>query len=237
MHALRTYIKKNTFLIVLYHDISPERFDSHLQHLRNHYAFISLEEVEAIYSAKNCTIPANCAFINFDDGLKENYNLLPVIKKHEIRPTVFLTAGLVAKEYQNRPILNSEEIRTMSAWVDFQSHGVTHAVMPKCSNQELHYELTHSKKILEEISGQRCFAIAYPNGQCAKREIEAARTAGFLIGREAARRGLNDCRTNPLVLKRISARPDDSPDDLERSIIIAELNYLMERFSKQRKIQ
>jgi peptidoglycan/xylan/chitin deacetylase (PgdA/CDA1 family) len=163
--------------------------------------------------------------ITFDDGWRSNHSLLPILKKHKINATVFLTAGLINTkrkiwntvirddhpdineklkslsnkeknkilqehynyniydEFPERTILTSKEIKEMLPWFEFQSHGMNHAVLTKCDDHELIYELTESKEIIQNITGQTVFALAYPYNLASKREKKAAIDAGYKIGR------------------------------------------------------
>jgi len=40
-------------------------------------------------------IPKNCLIITFDDGHKNNFHLLPIIKKYKIRPTIYVSSQII----------------------------------------------------------------------------------------------------------------------------------------------
>jgi len=101
---LRRSIVKPYFTILLYHEIDPNLFASHLEYLRRYYNIISLRDVrDALISKKDRVLPPNSLIITFDDGWKSNYELLPVFREYKLPVTIFLTAGLVNT---NRKIWN-----------------------------------------------------------------------------------------------------------------------------------
>ncbi len=273
--GFRDSIQKKNLLIVLYHHISSEELESHLNFLSKQYEFVDLNYVmKFINNRENDDSSSKKVWINFDDGLQSNYGLIPVFQKLNVRPTIFLTAGLIGtcgkiwtylfdrtkkseraklldlcrlpnetresellaynghyftKEYDERQILNEEEILTMMPFVDFQSHGMTHSIFTNCTNTELYYELKESKEIIEKITGNDCLALAYPNGKYDERVVEITNDVGYELGREAMSRGLNYKLMSPFSLRRISARPGMSVSALEREILKAELSFVKER--------
>lgn len=92
---LRQVFQKKNVTILLYHHISPGTFDSHITELKKFYAIISLKEYcECRFAGK--PVPERSLVITFDDGYKDLYDLLPVIKKHAVPVTMFLCTGIIA---------------------------------------------------------------------------------------------------------------------------------------------
>lgn len=80
--------------ILLYHDPSPESLDRHLSYLATICEIIPLAEIDR---------PSNGrprAVITIDDGNAGNAKLLPVFRKHNVRPTIFVCSGVVANQRQ-----------------------------------------------------------------------------------------------------------------------------------------
>ncbi len=89
---IRLLIQKNKVTIIYYHNISPKVFDNHLIHIKKRYNIISLQSYlqDSPENSKKFRL-----IITFDDGLIENYTLLPILIKHNISATIFLTSGLI----------------------------------------------------------------------------------------------------------------------------------------------
>ena len=93
---IRELICKNRVTIAVYHNPKPEHFKKHVDFLSKYYNFIPLSFlVGAIYRKDWADIPPKALVITFDDGFKENYDLLGIIKKHKINPTIFLCSHII----------------------------------------------------------------------------------------------------------------------------------------------
>ncbi len=87
-------VLKNRATIVIYHNPKYEYFEKHINFYLKHFNIISLKNyIENILHNKN--IPAYTLILTIDDGYKENYSLLPIIKKHCISPTIYVCGAIV----------------------------------------------------------------------------------------------------------------------------------------------
>ena len=68
-----------------------------------------------------------------------------------------------------------------SEGIEIGSHSHTHAILSNLPNEEVEFELSHSKKILEEITGEKINVIAYPNGKKNKDVELIAKKNGYEI--------------------------------------------------------
>ena len=111
-----------------------------------------------------------------------------------------------------RAALAREEIAALRPCVDFQSHTVSHPILPRCSPEKAYRELADSRAALEREHGLRIFAVAYPNGDYGEREIAFARRAGYRCAL-TVEAGFNTTRTDPFRLRRIAIDDDnDGPN-------------------------
>ncbi len=128
------FIFRNKASIIVYHDPSPKVFEQHLKYLKEHYNIISLSElVLALKSKNDLPLPKNSIIITIDDGHKNNYYLLPIIKKYKVIPTIYLTSDIIctnkkfwwlipqsAKEIENiKSLSNYEKNRVLSEKYNF----------------------------------------------------------------------------------------------------------------------
>lgn len=94
---VRNVLARRKATIIVYHDPRPDAFDAHLRYLTRRYRIIPLDQlVDAIRRRDWSDIPLKSLVITFDDGHRGNYELLPVIQKYGIRPTIYLVSGVVA---------------------------------------------------------------------------------------------------------------------------------------------
>ena len=102
--------------------------------------------------------------LTFDDGYTDNYTeLLPILKKYNVKATVYLIGDLIGNHHE---YLTYDQIREMaeSGYVQFGSHTMSHPYLAACSDEEIIKEYTDSIALIEELTGKECRTIAYPYG-------------------------------------------------------------------------
>jgi poly-beta-1,6-N-acetyl-D-glucosamine N-deacetylase len=88
-----------------------------------------------------------------------------------------------AKINITRQALTIEQIKDISEnkYAEIGSHSISHPILPKCSNAESEYEITQSKKLIEDWIHQEVKHFAYPNGDFSNREISMLKKAGYTL--------------------------------------------------------
>lgn len=94
----RSIFGKNKSLIISYHNPSYKIFETHMKYLNEHYRFISLSELVAAINNNDKKSLQNTIVVTFDDGHKGNFELLPIIRKYNIKPTIYLCTSVVANQ-------------------------------------------------------------------------------------------------------------------------------------------
>jgi poly-beta-1,6-N-acetyl-D-glucosamine N-deacetylase len=112
-----------------------------------------------------------------------------------------------AVEYSQRDSLDRDEVKQLLDVAEFQSHSVSHPILPMCSEDKARDEIADSKRQLQETLGVKVNALAYPNGSYTERETRLAQQAGYECGLTMSP-GFNGPKTPPFELKRV-AMPDD----------------------------
>ena len=108
-YLLREFIFQKSVIILLYHDIGLNNFQSHLEAFNKYYNLIPLKKyVRAIKSGDFSDIPKKALIITFDDALKENYSLLQAVKKNNCQITLFVPTSLVNS---NRHLWTTELVK------------------------------------------------------------------------------------------------------------------------------
>jgi len=90
------FVAKKKVSIILYHNPPSDVLEHHLRYLSKKYNFISLNTlVDAIERQDFSNIPKFAMVITFDDGTKENYQLLTLFKEFSLVPTIYVCTGIV----------------------------------------------------------------------------------------------------------------------------------------------
>ena len=180
--------------------ITPEILKKQLQYIKDQgYTTITITELKD-YLLNNSPIPPKSIIITFDDGYMDNYNnAFPILKNLNMVATIFcITSNLDGSYY-----LSKAAIKEMSNYgIDIESHTITHPKLDTLSYEHQLRELEGSKKILEDITGKKVTAIAYPFGNFNDNTIKAAKNAGYILG-FTTNRGFSDRNDNKLKLDRI----------------------------------
>ena len=82
-----------------------------------------------------------------------------------------------------RDVMSVEDIAHVSSLpqVTIASHTVTHAILPTCTESELRQEFNESKRDLEQWTGRKVRALAYPNGYFDERAGRLLAEAGYSL--------------------------------------------------------
>lgn len=162
-----------------YLSVSPSIFEEQMRYLHdNDYHTISLD---TLYPALNgqVTLPDKPIVLTFDDGYVDFYfNAYPILRKYGLHATVFIPTALMNQGYY----LNWGQIRQMyaSGLITFGAHTVNHAYLPALSPERVEFELSESKRVLQQELGVPINFLAYPYGAVNGTVIEATKKAGYL---------------------------------------------------------
>lgn len=199
----------NRRLILCYHSIhpsvhyasaSPETFAAHLDHFQATVDIVDLRDIfetpEPISSGRPRVA------LTFDDGYADNYEYaFPLLAERGLTATFFVTVGFLERDadVMNRlaviwrtprdelsPLAWPQVEEMRAAGMRFGSHTWSHPNLSELSPVQAASELEHSKAILEDRTGARVDAIAYPFGKW-RQHVDAttlalARTAGYEYG-------------------------------------------------------
>ncbi len=129
--------------------------------------------------------------ITFDDGYECIYEFaFPVLKEFGFPALVFVVTGFIGKKNTwDLPLwgeelhLTEREIKEMrKEGIFFGSHSHTHPDLRKLPEEKLREELSVSKKVLEDMLGERVDFLSYPFGLFNERVKSVARECGYKYG-------------------------------------------------------
>ena len=143
-------------------NISPQRFEQQLRWLSR------WRKVARLYQTLRSI--ENLVAITFDVGFRDNLTVaLPLLEKFNMPMTLFVTVGFIGQE----GYLSADELRQMAKHplVTIGAHGLTHVHFNELSSEQARFELTESRRVLEEITGMKVELMAWPYGECTE-ELE-----------------------------------------------------------------
>lgn len=144
-------------------DISQTRFEQQLEWLARSGKVVSLEAT--LNHARKDAIA-----ITFDDGYRDNLTVaLPLLEKFNLPMTLFVVAGFVDSDRY----LSEEELQEIAnhPLITIGSHGLWHRHFNRITLDEARFELTESKRLLEDAIGKPVDLMAWPYGECSA-EVE-----------------------------------------------------------------
>lgn len=167
--------------ILMYHGINNTQQKTHPYFGTSTCPHIFAQQMQLLYEDGYSTIDLPLAVsilrseclvdkkivITFDDGRRDFYtHALPVLKQYQFTATLFVTAQFSSKALANE---NGKEYMTWSEIKDARncgtwigSHTVSHPELSALSPEQVRYELTESKNIIEDHLGEPIHSFSYP---------------------------------------------------------------------------
>lgn len=168
----------------VFFDLQPEDFERHLKTLlENGLTPISPDQL-VHHLRTGSPLPEKPVLLSFDDGYAGHYtHVYPLLKKYRMPAVFFVFPGKVDGKIVGRSTLSWEQLKTMAAdpLITIASHSVTHPTdLRTLDDQALAYEVTESKRRLEEELGVPIRYFSYPTGYYDERVSQAVAKAGYL---------------------------------------------------------
>ena len=154
--------------------------------------------------------------LTFDDAYADcAIYAFPELERFGFQSVVFVISGQVggSTSWDGLPMMTMEQIRHWAArGVEIGAHTRTHPDLTAASDQAVADEVTGSKEDLIK-AGLRPLSFAYPYGwhdERVQKSVQGVFPLAF-----TCEEGINDLRTDPLLLKRTMVQPGDTLLDIE----------------------
>lgn len=171
--------------------IRPDRFAAHMNSLANAgYTSVTIEDFVAwLWEEK--TLPEKSFVLTFDDGFAGVHDYaMPVLRARRWPATVFVVAGRIGaysdwdvttdNPMRAHRLMNAEQLGSLCrGGVSLQSHSSMHRDLTTMRKEELEEDLSESRSVIEEISGNAPMFLAYPYGQYNETVRTVAQRVGF----------------------------------------------------------
>jgi peptidoglycan/xylan/chitin deacetylase (PgdA/CDA1 family) len=208
-------------------------FRRQLQHVKE-------SGIPVLTVAEWCSEPKpKCAVVfTFDDGSVSNYTFAcPILQEFGFKATFFITVGSIGQS----GTMNWTQIRALhGVGMEVGSHTLTHRPPTLLDDATLRYELSESRRILENGIGAAITSISSPTGFFNPRMRTLAQELGYqalCFGRV----GLATAKGDPYFLKRIAVKQNTTESQFKAllrldPVTIAALRLRQETRELARKI-
>ncbi|MBX3378866.1 MAG: polysaccharide deacetylase family protein [Phycisphaeraceae bacterium] len=192
--------------------VSPVEFEKQLDYLQqNGYTTIDTRTLDCAMQTGE-PLPPRSVMLTFDDGWETQFSIAyPSLKARGMVGVFFVHTGVIGEEPGNS-MSWADVCRMQDDGMDIESHTVSHPSLPRLEPDALRSELTESRRILEAKLGKPVTALAYPFGDFAEREVEAAKAAGYRLA-FSTEVGLVQRLDEPLEIHRTIVTFSDTTDD------------------------
>lgn len=127
--------------------------------------------------------------LTFDDGYADFVSdAVPALRRRGFSATVFVVAGRIGADNgwdtgPRKALMTGRQLRwAAEQGMEIGSHGLHHKRLPQVGAAELRQELSGSREMLQDLTGQKVTGFAYPYGRLGTREVVAVRAAGYDYG-------------------------------------------------------
>ena len=148
--------------------ITEERFDEQMRYLKeNGYTPVGIDEIVEFVAAGR-PLPRRPVAVTVDDGWTSNIDImLPVLRKHGIKASFFVTTSADSWIYHKFRGLDGPLSRDQVALLHAEghaigSHSVTHPHLVELDDDAVRREFAESKRWLEEATGRPCPTLSIP---------------------------------------------------------------------------
>jgi peptidoglycan/xylan/chitin deacetylase (PgdA/CDA1 family) len=123
-------------------------------------------------------LPAKPLVITLDDGYADLYTTAyPILKAHDFKGVAYIVSSFVGHPRYVTPAQIVEMDRSV---IQIGSHTVDHVnIGGRASYGTAMWQLTESKRFLEQLLGHPVLDFAYPSGQFNAQSVAAAKQAGY----------------------------------------------------------
>ncbi len=142
------------------------------------YTFITFKKLDQYFDGRE-KIPEKSIILTFDDGYEDFYtDVFPILRKYNVPAVQYVISGFIDKPNYMTDKQLKEVIE--SGLVEIGAHTVDHRNLKYLSDKDAQWEISQSKKDLQEKYHILVDAFAYPYGGYNDNTPELVKKGGFI---------------------------------------------------------
>ena len=162
-------------------NINPDIFEKQVKTLKDaQYTFLTAKDLGEVIDGKQ-TLPDKPIVLTFDDGHWDfETNVLPILKKYQIKATQYIIPGFTG----GSDFMTKNQVWNIisSGLVDVGAHTVHHIPLAEKPFSLTQYEISESKRMIENTYQIHVVSFAYPNGSFDLQAADLVQLSGFTTG-------------------------------------------------------
>jgi len=165
--------------------ITEQRFDEQMRYLKEKgYTPVGLSEI-VDFVASGRSLPPKPVAVTVDDGWTSDIDImLPVLRKHGIKASFFVTTSADSWIYRKFQGLDGPLSREQVALLhaeghEIGSHSVTHPHLIELDDDQVRHEFAESKRWIEAATGVPCPTLSIPGNFYDDRIMRIAQACGY----------------------------------------------------------
>ncbi|MEJ6466104.1 polysaccharide deacetylase family protein [Fusobacterium ulcerans] len=181
--------KENIGVHTIYYDVN--KFEKQLIYLeKNGYKTITFKELKNMTEEQKKK--EKYIILTFDDGYKDNYELLfPLLKKYKMKAVIYMISHLKDNKWdvdetgeKRFELMNLDQILEMhkSGLIEFGGHTMHHVKLNELNYEKQKEEIEGNKIYLEKLLNEKLVSFAYPFGFFNEESKKAVKELGYKYG-------------------------------------------------------
>ena len=174
-------------------DVTVEDFCAQLDWLKeNGYETLSIEDFVS-YAKKGENFPEKSILITFDNGYSGIFNYaFPEMTKRGMKATLSINTDYIGVFTTVYAHITERQIKQLvdTGLFSIASNTASFPRLTQITHEERQRELTNSKKLLEDLTGKKVVALAYPYSDYDEKVIDDVENAGYEVAFAVENKGL-----------------------------------------------
>ena len=168
-------VRSKLKVLLVYHSIGcdiPQAVDQQTFKRQVQFLKEKFDEIVTVGNLINKSSDSkNLVAVTFDDGCRNVLeHAVPALEDENVNATFYFPTKYLGKKFElggkKLPVMAPSEVSELSdLGHEIGSHSVSHRRLINLSSDEIQFELSRSKKTLEQITGTRVTSFAYPEGR------------------------------------------------------------------------